>query len=346
MDLNPSRTDRAVVLTSLPADRLAVDHFAVVEQPFPGPPGPGEALCRTLLLSISPGSRAWMQQRTYRDRLDDAQVMAGYTLSRVLEENGTDLEPGQLVFCDGRWEEHSVLPRAALTPLGPADPAGAGSAVPLTHHLSLFGPPGLTAWVGMHRISRPQPGATVVVSAAAGATGSIAAQIARIAGARVVGIAGGGAKTAMLTGELGLHAAIDRREADLGERLAEACPDGVDLYFDNVGGEVLGTVLDLMKPYGRVVCCGAVASYDGGRGTGPANVPTAIVTRRVTMQGFIVFDHADEFPAARAQLTEWAGSGELRVQEEVRDGLDAAPGMLVDLLAGRTTGKTIVRVAS
>lgn len=329
--------NRSIVLAERPSGKLESGHFAEVDLPMPGPPGPGEVLCRTILLSISPGSRAWMQQSTYRDQVEAGTPMSGYTIAEVVSQNGTDLVPGTIVSCDGAWQSYTLLPVASVQRV---DLRG-----PLTHHLSVFGATGLTAHVGMTRIGRPVAGETVLVSAAAGATGSLAGQIAGRAGARVVGVTGSDEKNRVLEERLGFDATVNHRSPDFARELVQACPDGIDVYFDNVGGRVLEEALVGMNVHGRIVCCGAVAQYDGPAGApGPANVPTVLTTKRLTMQGFVVFDHVSSFPTALDDLQAWVEAGELTVLEDVRDGLESAPEALVDLLGGGNLGKLMIRV--
>ena len=215
----------------------------------------------------------------------------------------------------------------------------------LTHHMSVLGVTVLTAYFGLLEVGRPQKGETVVVSAAAGATGNVVGQIARIKGCRVVGIAGSDKKNAMLQRDLGFNATVNYKSATLREDLRTACLDGIDVYFDNVGGPLLDAVLPVMNLHGRVVCCGVVSQYDAeGPATGSRLVPGILVVSRLRMEGFIVSDFEDRFAEAEAQLAAWVASGDLKVLEEVLDGLDAAPGALIGLLAGANTGKRMVRV--
>jgi NADPH-dependent curcumin reductase CurA len=330
-------SNRAILLTERPEDRLSVGHFREVSLPMPAKPDPGEVICRTILLSISPGSRAWMQQGTYRDQVSAGEPMSGYTLAEVIDENGTDFAPGDIVSCDASWQTYSRLSASAVQRV---DVRG-----PLTHHMSIFGTTGLTAHVGMHQLGRPQIGETVVVSAAAGATGSVAGQIARRAGARVVGITGSETKNRLLEKDLGFDATVNHRGQSFADDLAAACPDGIDLYFDSVGGRILEVALENMNVHGRVLCCGAVSQYDqAAGGAGPANVPTVIATKRLTLQGFIVFDFASSFSAALDELATWVSDGEITVLEDVRIGLESAPAALIDLLDGGNVGKLMVRV--
>jgi len=216
---------------------------------------------------------------------------------------------------------------------------------PLTHLLSVYGVTGLTAYFGLLRIGDPKPGETVVVSAAAGAVGSIAAQIAKIKGARVIGVAGGPAKCSWLTGELGLDAAVDYKQGDVRRQLRALAADGINVYFDNTGGDIFEASLFNMSNHGRIVCCGAVSQYDDVPPPhGPRGVPGLIVTKRLTVQGFVVMDFYDGREAALAELEDWVETGKLKVQEDVIDGLENLPAALIGLLAGENRGKRMVRV--
>jgi NADPH-dependent curcumin reductase CurA len=216
---------------------------------------------------------------------------------------------------------------------------------PLTHLLSVYGVAGLTAYLGLLECGKPRSGETVVVSAAAGSVGSLVGQIARIKGCRTVGVAGGAAKCARLTGELGYDAAVDYKAGDTRRALRAACPDGIDVYFDNVGGEVLEACLFNMALHGRIACCGAVSQYDGAAPPhGPRGVPGLIVTRRLTLRGFVVMDFAQQNEKALADLKAWVESGELKVREDVIEGLENLPAALVGLLAGENVGKRMVKV--
>ena len=326
-----------MLLARRPSGRLAADDFSLVTGSLPEP-AEGEALCRTILLSIDPANRAWMQGRTYRDQLDAGEVMAGFTISEVVDGNDTGLSRGTLVAGDGGWQDYAALPARRLRAVEPIGP--------LTHEMSVLGITGLTAYFGLLSVGRPQPGETVLVSAAAGATGNVVGQLARIHGCRVVGICGSDRKGRLLTDELGFDAAVSYRSDRFAEELRQACPQGVDVYFDNVGGPVLERTLGLLRERGRVVFCGAVAHYDGDDRTGGISFnPGRMVVRRLRLEGFLVSDFLPEWPSARTALAGWVEGGSLQVLEDVVDGLDAAPTALVGLLAGDNVGKRIVRVA-
>ena len=330
-----SAANRQIVLAELPAGPLEARHFREVEAPMPVARD-GELLCRTLFASPDPVNRAQMRGRTYRDGLQAGDVMAGFTLSEVVSGDG--LTAGTIVSCEAGWQEYAALPLASLLPLAVEGP--------LSHHMSVLGISGLAAYFGLLEIGRPRAGETVVVSAAAGATGNVAAQLARIHGCRVVGITGTEEKRRVLEGDLRIDASVSHRSPTLAKDLRAACPDGIDVYFDNVGGPVLDACLPRMNRHGRVVCCGVLSQYDDDTPRpGPRAVPGLVISSRLRMEGFVVLDFAARWPEAREGLAGWVASGELQVLEEVDEGLAAAPGALVDVLAGRNVGKRIVRVA-
>jgi len=212
--------------------------------------------------------------------------------------------------------------------------------------MSVYGIAGLTAYFGLLECGRPEPGETVVVSAAAGSVGSIVGQIAKIKGCRTVGIAGGPAKCALLTARLGFDAAVDYKAGDVRRALRAACPDGIDVYFDNVGGDIFEACLFNMANHGRIACCGALSQYDGAPPAhGPRGIPGLIVTRRLTLRGFVVMDFDDQREKALADLHDWVGSGKLKVFEDVVEGFENLPSALVGLLAGENVGKRMVKVA-
>ncbi|HEY0437529.1 MAG TPA: NADP-dependent oxidoreductase, partial [Phenylobacterium sp.] len=216
---------------------------------------------------------------------------------------------------------------------------------PVTHLMSVYGIAGLTAYFGLLECGRPKAGDTVVVSAAAGSVGSIVGQIARIKGCRVVGIAGGEEKGRWLVEELGFDAAVDYKAPDFKRRLREHCPEGIDVYFDNVGGDIFEACLFAMKNHGRIACCGALSQYDGAPPPhGPRGIPGLIVTKRLTLRGFVVMDFDDQREKALADLQGWVASGQLKVQEDIVDGLENTPVALIGLLAGENRGKRMVRV--
>jgi NADPH-dependent curcumin reductase CurA len=328
--------NRQIVLDQLPQGKLGPEHFKLVEAERPAA-GEGEVLVRTRYISLDAANRAWMQGATYRSALTSGQVMAGGALSEVMESRDPALKPGDLVWGDTGWQEFAVAPAKRLTKLP--------SMTPVTHLLSVYGVAGLTAYFGLLECGKPKAGETVVVSAAAGSVGSLVGQIAKLKGCRVVGVAGGEAKGRWLVDELGFDAAIDYKAGNLRGQLKEACPAGVDVYFDNTGGDILEAMLFAMNVHGRIACCGAVSQYDGAAPAhGPRGVPGLIVTKRLTLQGFVVMDFDDRREKALKDLQAWVAEGKLKVQEDILEGLENTPGALIGLLAGENRGKRMVKV--
>src|SRR5580704_3510424 len=253
------QTNRQIVIEQLPQGKLGPEHFRLRESSVPVP-ADGEVLLRTRYVSLDAANRAWMQGATYRSALTVGQVMAGGALAEVHESRAPGFSAGDLVFADTGWQDYVALPGRQLTKVEPVEP--------LTHLISVYGVAGLTAYFGLLECGRPKAGETVVVSAAAGAVGEIVGQIARIKGCRVVGIAGGTEKTNLLTSQLGFDAAVDYKRfvgkpLEFYQALQAACGGGIDVYFDNVGGETLDACLFGMKEHGRIAACGAVSRYDG-----------------------------------------------------------------------------------
>lgn len=298
--------------------------------------GAGEILVKTLYMSLDAANRAWMQGPSYRDAVKGGDVMPTYMIGRVVTSRHSSVDEGSLVEVDGEWADYVVVPgdEAKMLP----------DTKPLSNRLSVLGIAGKTAYFGLLKVGLPKAGETLVVSAAAGSVGSIVGQIGKIKGCRVVGIAGGDEKCAWLVDELGFDAAVDYKNGKLFKDLKAACPDGIDVYFDNVGGAVLETVLFQMNLKGRIVCCGAISQYDTGDPVGPRNLPGMIVVKRLRMEGFIVMDFAEHEAEAEADLAEWASSGKLMVVEDIIDNLENAPAALIGLLNGENRGKRMVRV--
>jgi hypothetical protein len=334
--------NRQVLLDRLPqGDKLGPEHFRLTETAVPTP-GEGEVLLRTRYISLDAANRAWMQGATYRSALEGGQVMAGGALAEVVQSNVSHLKPGDTIFADTGWQDYAVLPGKRLEKL-PAGNLAEGE--PVTHLMSVYGIAGLTAYFGLLECGKPKAGETVVVSAAAGSVGSIVGQIAKIKGCRVVGIAGGEEKGRWLTEELGFDAAVDYKSPEFKRLLRAQVPDGVDVYFDNTGGAVFEAVLFAMKNFGRIACCGALSQYDGAPPPhGPRGIPGLIVTKRLTLRGFVVMDFDDKREAALKDLQSWVASGQLKVQEDIVDGLENTPAALVGLLAGENRGKRMVKV--
>lgn len=329
-------TNRQILLVEKPTGKLAPQHFKMSESAVPEPKD-GEVLLRVLYISLDAANRAWMQGATYRSAVEANSVMAGGGLAEVVASNAPGFAPGDLVFGDTGWQDFAAVPAKHLVKVPRMEP--------LTHLLSVFGIAGLTAYFGLLNVGKPKSGETVVVSAAAGSVGSIVGQIAKIKGCRVVGVAGGKDKCNWLTSELGFDATVDYKAEAVFKALKTAAPNGIDVYFDNVGGDILEACLPQMNLRGRIACCGAVSQYDGApSATGPRGIPGLIVVKRLIMQGFIVTDFYDQRDQALADLQSWVKSGQLKVQEDVINGLENTPQALIGLLAGENRGKRMVRV--
>src|ERR1700760_2045972 len=328
--------NRQILLVEKPAGKLTTQHFQMREGVVPEARD-GEALLRVRYISLDAANRAWMHGATYRAAVEPNTVMAGGGIAEVSSWRAPGLAPGDIVFGDTGWQEVAAVPAKHLTKMPKVEP--------MTHLLSVFGIAGLTAYFGLLEVGKPKEGETVVVSAAAGSVGSIVGQIAKIRGCRVIGIAGGADKCNWLTSELGFDAAVDYKDGAVFKALRAAAPKGIDVYFDNVGGDILEACLPLMNNYGRISCCGAISQYDGVLSAhGPRGGPGLIVVKRLVMQGFIVMDYMAQRDKALAELQAWTSSAKLKVQEDVINGLENTPKALIGLLAGENRGKRMIRV--
>lgn len=329
--------NRRVLLRSRPVGEPRPTDFELVEAPIPSP-GEGQVLARTIYLSVDPYMRGRMNAaRSYAPSVELGQVMVGGTVGQVVESRSPAFVPGDFVVGYGGWQTHAVADAAALRKLDPA-------AAPMSTALGVLGMPGMTAYVGLLDIGRPQPGETVVVSAAAGAVGSAVGQIAKIKGCRTVGVAGPPEKCAHVVKDLGFDACVSYRSPDLRAALREACPAGIDVYFDNVGGAVLEAVLGQVNRGARIPLCGLISQYNA---TEPAPGPNLgpVLWNRVLIRGFIVSDHLDRQGDFLRDCGAWVREGRLRYREDIVDGLERAPEALIGLLRGRNLGKMLVRVA-
>jgi NADPH-dependent curcumin reductase CurA len=327
--------NRQWILVSRPTAMVGPEHFSLREAPVPVP-GPGEVLVRQHMISVDPANRGWMMPvATYKAPVNPGEVMHGFALGEVLRSDDSRFKPGDLVEGMMGWQEYAALPAGELTLRNPAYP----------HELlfSLLGITGLTAYYGLLEVGSLKAGETVVVSAAAGAVGNIVGQIARLKGCRVVGTAGGEEKCQWLKRELGFDEAIDYRAGEVRRALAQACPDGIDVYFDNTGGDVLQAALLLMRLKGRIVCCGAVSEYNAGKPSpGPKGVPALLVTRRLRMEGFIVMDFFATRGKAEAELAQWHREGKIKSPAELVHGFENIPAALIRLFQGSHYGKLLV----
>ena len=324
------------VLASRPVGMVAASNFERREVPVPEP-AEGELLVHNLYLSLDPAMRGWISDaRSYMPPVAIGEVMRGGCVAEVLDSRHAAFSPGELVFGMFGWQDYAVSEGTGVLRV-PED-------VGPTLALGALGWTSLTAYFGLAEIGKPAPGETVVVSGAAGATGSVVGQLARLRGARVIGIAGGPEKCDWVTRELGFDAAIDYRSEDVRARLKEQCPDGIDVYWDNVGGEILEAALGRLAVHARIVYCGAISSYNASSPPpGPRNYMQVLI-RRARVEGFLVFDYVDRIDEALAELVPLVRSGQLRYREDIREGLDSAPAALGDLFTGANDGKLIVRV--
>ena len=333
---------RRVVLASRPAGEPAAENFAIEEYRIPLP-GPGEVLLHTRYLSLDPYMRGRMSDApSYAAPVAVGAVMEGGTVSEVIASNNDAFATGDIVLGHTGWQTHAISSGKGLRKLDPA-------AAPVSYALGVLGMPGMTAYFGLAEIGKPQAGETLVVAAASGAVGSVVGQIAKIKGARAVGIAGGVDKCRYVKDELGFDACIDHRAPDFAAQLKAACPKGIDVYFENVGGKIFEAVAPLLNNYARVPVCGVISQYNDSDAEPRANwVPAlmrSVLSKRITMRGFIVSD----FYARRDEFTQemppWLKEGRVKYREHVIEGLENAPRGLIGLLRGENFGKTLVRVA-
>jgi NADPH-dependent curcumin reductase CurA len=334
-----SERNRRLVLAERPSGMIDKRTIRMEETDVPVA-GPGEALARVRYLSIDPTIRTWMDDAPgYLPPIAIDEVVRAGGIAEVIESNTPQYKPGELLFGMTGWQDYVIADEGARTMQ--SLPAG----VSPTAALGVLGVTGMTAYFGLLDVGRVQEGDVVVVSSAGGATGSTVGQIAQIKGAgKVIGIAGGAEKCAWIVEELGFDAAIDYKSEDVSARLREEAPQGIDLYFDNVGGEILDACLAQLAMRGRVVLCGAISGYNNdGRPTGPANYLSLLI-RRGRMEGFIILDYFDRFPAGQAEMAGWLATGKIKSAEHIVDGLEHAPDALNLLFTGGNTGKVIVRL--
>ena len=329
---------RSVVLAHRPRDEPRPEDFGIQEDAIPTA-GPGEVVTRTIWLSIDPYMRGRLrEEQTYAVAIQIGEVMTGETVGEVIASNHPGFIAGDLVAGARGWQSHSLSKGDALVKI----PRGAGAA-PLSTYLGVMGMPGATAYAGITEICKPKSGETVVISAASGAVGSVAGQLARRAGARVVGIAGGPDKCLFVQDSLGFDACLDHRAHDLRAELRAECPNGVDAYFENVGGDIQAAVFEHLNPFARVAMCGMVSQYNEAVFPPGPNLGF-VVGKRVTIQGFIVSDRPARMTEWRAMAAPLIAAGELIYREDVHEGLENAPKALIGILSGRNFGKMLVRV--
>lgn len=338
---------RQIVLAARPRGRPQLTDFRLEETEIPAPAA-GQLLLEVQYLSLDPYMRGRMDDRkSYATPLQLGDVMTGESVAQVLESNHPDYVEGDIVVAVTGWRTHALSDGIGLygTPLRKLDPAVA----PVTTALGVLGMPGFTAYGGLRVIGKPQAGETVVVAAASGPVGSLVGQLAQLAGARAVGIAGGAKKVAFVKDKLRFDAAVDHRAADFPAQLAAACPDGIDVYFENVGGAVWQAVLPLLNTYARIPVSGLIAQYNGvSDGDGTDRLPATmreILSKSLTLRGFINFEFAGEYyDEFLREVGAGIAEGRIRYREDIVDGLDKAPEAFIGMLDGRNFGKLIVRV--
>jgi NADPH-dependent curcumin reductase CurA len=335
-------TNKQVLLDNRPQGEASASNFKLVTSETP-PLQDGQVLVRHHYLSLDPYMRGRMNDaKSYAAPQPLGQVMQGGTVGEVVESRSPKFQPGDKVVGMGGWQEYSVVSAEQAGMLKKVDT----SRVPISHYLGAVGMPGVTAWYGLVKIIEPKAGQTVAVSAASGAVGSAFGALAKSRGCRVIGIAGGAEKCRYATEEIGFDACIDYREhkdaPSLSKAIRGAAPDGIDGYFENVGGMVMDAVMLRMNAFSRIALCGLIAGYDGK--PVPMSYPQLLLTNRMRLQGFIVSEHMDVWPQALAELGELVGSGKFRPRETVAQGIESAPEAFLGLLKGRNFGKQLVKL--
>ncbi len=325
-----------VLLARRPKGEVVLDDFKIVHPPLPQI-GTGQIIVRNHFLSLDPYMRGRMNAfKSYAQPVAINEVMVGQTVGRVVASKLDGFQEGDYVLGSFGWQLYGISDGTGLTKI---EERG----IPLSAYLGVMGMPGVTAYVGLLDIGRPKSGETVVVSSASGAVGSVVGQIAKIKGCRAVGIAGGPEKCAYVTDELGLDGCVDYKQGRLAADLAEMTPNGVDVYFENVGGPMLDTILTRMNPFGRIPFCGLISQYNSVDPYGVKNIGSLVVNR-IKMQGFIVGDHPSRWPAALKDISQWLSEGKIKYRESIADGIENAPAAFIGLLSGKNFGKQLVRL--
>jgi NADPH-dependent curcumin reductase CurA len=331
------RVNRQILLKSRPEGAPSLDNFELTESPV-REPGEGEVLTRTLYLSLDPYMRGRMSAaKSYAKPAEVGQPMVGGTVGEIVASRNPKYAVGDIVLGYGGWQEYALSTDAGLRKLDPA-------VAPASTALGVLGMPGMTAYVGLLEIGQPKPGETIVVAAASGAVGSVVGQIGKITGCRTVGIAGGAEKCRFVTEELGFDACVDHRAPDFAKQLEAACPNGIDIYFENVGGAVQQTVWPLLNDFARIPVCGLIAQYNATRPM-PGPDMFSVLRKRLLLRGFIVWDFAAKEADFLRDVSEWIRTGRLKYREDIVDGLENAPAAFLGLLQGKNFGKMLVRIA-
>jgi NADPH-dependent curcumin reductase len=338
----PDIISRQIRLAARPEGKPRPEHFRLEEHKLPSL-AEGQVLLENLYLSLDPYMRGRMSAaKSYAKPVEIGEVMEGGTVSRILESRHPAFRSGDVVLSHAGWQSHAVVSAEGLRKLDP-------KLAPISTALGVLGMPGFTAYTGLLTIGQPKPGETVVVAAATGPVGSAVGQIARIKGARAVGIAGGAEKCSALKEEFGFDAALDHRAADFPAQLKEACPGGIDVYFENVGGAVWDAVFPLLNTYARVPVCGLVSQYNSTSAPqGPDRMPglmREVLTRSLTIRGFIQREFTDQRPAFLREMAQWIAEGKVRYREDIVEGLENAPSAFAGMLEGRNFGKMLIKLA-
>ena len=332
--------NRQIVLASFVNDAAQPENFALSEGPIPEP-GEGEFLLRNMYFSMEPAIRGWVDGKAnYFAPIPIGGVIRGPSVGQVVTSRNTDFTEGDIVFALNQWEDYSICHSDAILLKKLQPEAG----IPLSYYVGSLGGAGTTAYIGLHEVGLVEAGQTVVVSAAAGATGSMVGQIAKLRGCKVIGIVGSDAKAELIINEFGFDAAINYKTEDVTAAVMAIAPEGTDIYFDNVGGPVLNAMLLAMKVYGRIVSCGMIADYNRTDSPNPITNLWEMVSRQLTMQGFLLPTYQAKVPAAMAQLEEWIRAGEITVIENITEGFANTPRAFCELMSGKTIGKALVKV--
>lgn len=330
-----SLKNKQIYLVKNPKDKLLKEHFEIKVNNI-RELKENEILVETKYISIDAANRAWMQGRTYRDQVLPGDVMGGYALGKVIASRNNNFKENEYVEGDLGWQNYSIKNENELIKTIITEDENL--------HMSVLGITGKTAYFGL-KLAELKAGETVLISAAAGAVGNVAGQIAKIKGCKVVGITSSKEKADWLINQIGFDAVVNYKSENFYKEIRSACPDKIDVYFDNVGGSIFETVLFAMNNYGRIICCGAVSQYDqAAPQSGPRGVPGIIVTKRLTLKGFIVMDFDDQKEIAEQELKQWLKDGKIIAAEDILEGIENTPEGLIGLLNGKNKGKRLIKI--
>src|SRR6478735_7198290 len=334
------RVNRQVRLKSRPSGIPQAEHFEIVEEPVPDP-SDGQVVVRNIYLSVDPAMRGWVSAvANYSEPVAVGAVMRSLAVGRVEESRSSDFHPGEYVTGMFGWQDYAVVDAVAI------ERKVGGSGLPISASLGVLGLNGLTAYFALLEVGQPKAGETVVVSTAAGAVGSCVGQIAKLHGCRTIGITGGETKRKLCLERFGYDEALDYKAPDFGARLAEVCASGVDVYYDNTAGEISDAVMARLNVGARVVICGTVSVANWSPPPLGPRVERHLLVKRARMQGFVIFDHPDYAPSARADLARWLRLGQLQYVEEILEGIAHAPDAIAGLYRGENIGKRLIRLTS